>query len=282
MNSLAVTRTHQKRTMCAPQLGPRTEKREFPARLLGLSFGGASTGMHMTKRDKPHLVSVPGGAHTAPNTGAALDEDLLWREVGGCLTEWRQWAAPVNQRGVMTPAQFLAVVLWAVQTEDTSEADEKLIVNRWARALLLACSRKIVVALHPVCLLPLERDDSRTHWAMSVAHAQDFLDSMPMGFNLIRALEYWRDEAAKPLDERPTLEQIAARLKSGSKGTRWPDVERQVVADAVAASAVAVVAKKLGVQPNTVRSAIKGFTATSLAAGRGPSVWSSLAANSRS
>ncbi|NIC43113.1 hypothetical protein [Aquabacterium sp. A08] len=40
-------------TMTMPQLGPRTEKREFPARLLGLSFGGASTGMHMAAKNKP-------------------------------------------------------------------------------------------------------------------------------------------------------------------------------------------------------------------------------------
>lgn len=236
----------------------------------------------MKKRDKPYLVGVPDGTHTLPNTGAAMDDDQLWREVAECLAEWRQWAAPVNQRGVLTPAQFLAVVLWAVQTDDTSDATVKLIVNRWARALMLACSRNIVIALHPVCLLPLERDDSPAHWVVSVAHAQDFLDSMPMGFNLSRALEYWRDEAAKPLDERPTLEQIAARLKSGSKGTRWPDAERQVVADAVAASTVAEVAKKLGVQPNTVKNAIKGFAATSPAAGNSPPQWPGLAANSRS
>ncbi|MFC7408895.1 hypothetical protein [Hydrogenophaga atypica] len=222
----------------------------------------------MTKQDGPHLVGVDGAAHAAPKPDAVPEDDQLWRQVVGCLDKWVEWAAPASQGCVLTPVQFLAVVLWVIGPEEPSDATAKLIVNRWARALSVAHSRGEVITLHPVCLLPLGREESPADCVLSMGHLQEFLDSMPIGFNLRKTLESWRDELAQPSGEKRTLEQVAKDRKA-VKGTRWKQADKQVVADAVNETSISAVAKVLGLREFAVRNVTEGLKPTGSTGGNG-------------
>lgn len=111
------------------------------------------------------------------------------------LDNWSNWVND-TKRGVMTPVQFLAVVLWILSDESTTDEDEVLIVEGWGKALLDAVARRIVVALHPVTLLPISNAGKPDNWRLSIMHADQFLESMPIGFECRKALACWCDEAA--------------------------------------------------------------------------------------
>lgn len=211
----------------------------------------------MDEVDKPTLTSIQGGLSASKNDRAFAEAERLWVDVLGCLDTWKKWA-PGTLRGVLAPDQFLAVVLWALQTSNTTEADEKLIVTRWGRALVDACSKRLITALHPVCLLPLEHGDPPEEWVLTLEDAQTFLDSMPLGFSLAKSLAWWCEQAEKLESRDQTLEEVAAR-RTSVKGTRWTDADKQVVAEAVSEKGIKEVAAVLGLREFAVRNVIKGY-----------------------
>ena len=167
------------------------------------------------------------------------------------LDAWCEWA-PHTTRGVLTPYQFLAVVLWAIQTEATNPEDEVQIVTGWAKALLQSSST--FPALHPVTLLALEAPT--TDWVLSVTHAQEFLDSMPIGFRLELVLEHFRSEANKLKvagNESLTYKALVILRIGDGKGKPWTDDQVQIALAAVKANRGKKVAKDMGLfrQPLT-------------------------------
>lgn len=188
----------------------------------------------MNDKKKPDLAVIPGGQSTTQSQRPALE--LFLAEVVDLLNDWRLWTPSVARRGVMTPGQLLALILWSVQTSETSEADDLLIIERWSRALMDSVCGGVVVALHPISLLPLESGDPKDKWVLTVAHANAFLEWTPIGFDVEKALTHWAKEAERLGAEQTTPNHpdevqdwsglVAYRKSKKTSGTRsvaWPE-----------------------------------------------------------
>jgi hypothetical protein len=190
--------------------------------------------------------------------GGAGKSNLTVQAVAKALDNWCDWA-PYTTRGVLTPFQFLALVLWVIQTEATNSEDEAQIVNGWAKALLNSLST--IPALHPVTLLALDSPPLAGEWVLSIAHAQEFLDSMPIGFNLDVVLEHFRTEAAKLAvsgsEGSPYASLIASRKGKGKSGERWTPEQVQIAINEVKSQGIKKVAADLGIARQTLETALK-------------------------
>jgi hypothetical protein len=195
----------------------------------------------------------------AMNGGSIADDKsrVFVRSVQKSLDDWCDWA-PNTTRGTLTPEQLLAVVLWAIQNETTSPEDEALIIEGWAQALSAVMSK--LPALHPVTLLPLDKRTAPKNWVISIVHAQEFLDAMPIGFNLDIALEHFRVEAAKQLEKgrggAPYADVLEQRKKA-IKGAPWTREQLALVAEQVKARGIKAVAGELGISRQSLTTALQ-------------------------
>lgn len=188
-------------------------------------------------------------------------ENEMVTRVVDTLDRWLDWVGDV-QRGVLTPYQFLAVVLWWIATEKAGPDEDALIVNGWFGAL--AARRAGIRMLHPVTLLPLSKTHASDDWVLSIRDAQEFLDSMPIGFNLEKALAFMQKEAAELVVDgaaTPTYEQAVAQRKAGSK-SKWTDGQLAVVAARVAIDGAASVAKDIGIFRQTLEKTLQRATSS--------------------
>jgi len=170
------------------------------------------------------------------------------------LDTWAEWAEGTD-RGVLTPYQFLALILWAIKTPEASAQDEALIIDGWARVLLNQM-RNGIPALHPVTLLPIEGHHSPSEWVLSIQHAQEFLDSLPIGFGVERALQHFREQAA--LGKKGgvlTLDDAIAQRKGG-KNKPWTDSQVSVISQAVQDDGLKAIAKRIGISHQTLSTAL--------------------------
>ncbi len=198
------------------------------------------------------------------------------------LDDYADWVGD-TERGVMTPVQFLAVVLWVLSNEKTSAADEKLIVDGWGAALLEAARLQVVVALHPITFLSLHGDQDPRKWVLSVNHADYFLDQMPVGFCCSKVLTHWREQAAEQSDGvigELTYDQAKARRKKAGKGSAWTGPQRDAVAREIArrkdeTSLFKTISADFGISQQALRSAFPGGKQ-----GRGPGKTNSVALTS--
>ncbi len=193
----------------------------------------------------------------------AATKPTLVESVRNKLFEWETWAM-ATERGVITPVQFLAVILYVLSDEGMPAKDEASIVNEWGRALLTACDRKIVVALNPVTLLASTKEDG-DNWVLSIAHADYFLENTPIGFSCRDVLAYWRDQVnakGSAEDVEITFDQAKAqRLATGAKSTKWTDSQKKAVQKEISArtgkAIWSTVAKELKLAEQTLRAALK-------------------------
>lgn len=180
------------------------------------------------------------------------------------LDNWSNWVND-TKRGVMTPVQFLAVVLWILSDESTTDEDEVLIVEGWGKALLDAVARQIVVALHPVTLLPISNAGKPDNWRLSIMHADQFLESMPIGFDCRNILASWCDEAAGQGagDATALTYDQAKKQRKDGRNSAWtrPQIEAvnvEIKRRNREKGLWATVARELGIKEQTLRSNLKG------------------------
>lgn len=177
------------------------------------------------------------------------------RSVLRTLESWGEWAGSTD-RGILTPYQLLALILWSIQTPKTSAAEESLIVVGWARALLSGM-RQGIPALHPVTLLPIEGYKGPLDWVLTVQHAQEFLDSMPVGFDVAIALQHFRDQAAVAKEGvELTLDDAIAQRKGG-KNKPWTDSQLEVIGEAVHKQGLQSIAARMELSHQSLSSALK-------------------------
>lgn len=203
------------------------------------------------KRAKTNITAIKPKA-TKPTEG-------ITRLVLDALADWARWA-PDTVRGLLTPVQFLAVVLWMLQTEKTTPGDDFLIVEGWARALLKAVRLGLVTAVHPITLLPIDATSDTSEWVLSVNHANAFLESMPIGFDCCVALEHFRGEAlrlAVRSEEGMTFEKAALERET-QKGKPWTDAQKAAVLGKINEIGYPQTAQKLGMAVQTLRNVVPG------------------------
>lgn len=187
----------------------------------------------MTKTTKPpgkQLMSNVARLKPVPVIEEPPEVVDFVRKVQITLDSWVSWVAD-TERGLITPAQLIALVLWVLQTEKTTESDERLIIEGWAKALLKACQQEVVIALHPVTLLPIYETHGQSDWVLSLNHANWFLEAMPVGFDCIKILEHFRHQALElvaPAAEELTFAQTVAQRKA-SKSERWTTAQKNAV-----------------------------------------------------
>lgn len=173
------------------------------------------------------------------------------------LDTWADWVAD-TRRGILTPHQLLALVLWMIRTDQTSHEQEVQIVEGWAQALIQACGRDIP-ALHPVTLLPLTSPVEPGNWVLSIAHAQEFLDSMPVGFDCCKVLDHFQVQAAEmvngdaaELTYQQAVEQRKANKRASLTYAQVKAIQRQVAIDGLSA-----VAEDIGIARQTLSTNLK-------------------------
>ena len=144
-----------------------------------------------------------------------------------------------TQGGSISVIQFLAVVLLALSKDETTPDEEALIVNDWAKTLLKATTRytngRLITPTHPVTYLPLPGIPQDNKWIFSIDGADDFLESLGMGFRCTALLSFLRgDEKVKTSeDKNPLTYPKLVELRNKEKGSRWSDCQLQVLKDEV-------------------------------------------------
>ncbi len=195
-------------------------------------------------------ASKPSAQHVFEVSGNETVRDVL-----RTLESWDEWASG-TVRGILTPYQFLALILWSIQTPKTNAEEESQIVVGWARALLSGMQRGIP-ALHPVTLLPIKGPKGPLDWVLTVQHAQEFLDSMPVGFDIEIALQHFRDQAAVAREGvELTLEDAIAQRKGG-KNKPWTDSQLSVIGEAVDKQGLQVIAQRINLSHQSLSMALK-------------------------
>lgn len=182
--------------------------------------------------------------------------------VRASLDSWESWVEKTAY-GVISPVQFLALVLWVLQKESTTPEQEEMIVMAWGEELQKAMRAQIVIPLHPVTYLAYKPEKGDVSWLLSIAHATSFLEHEPVGFDCAKVLEHFRTEAAKQSPgDAETLTYVQAkeqRLKR--KGQKWTAAEIAAVKAELdgrkgEAGLWGVVAGELGIKEQTLRSNI--------------------------
>nr|WP_315203995.1 hypothetical protein [uncultured Albidiferax sp.] len=184
-------------------------------------------------------------------------------EVRAALDGWQDWAES-TVRGVISPVQFLALVLYVLAEDGTTPEQEELIVVACGQELLNACKADIVIPLDPVtCLRYAPRDGDRA-WMLSIDHANLFLQSMPVGFDCAKVAEFFRLEAAKKIhgDGKTLTYEQAKASRTSRRGRKWLDAEKDAVIAEIKqregeSSLWGKVAKELGISEQTLRSNLK-------------------------
>lgn len=218
----------------------------------------------MTKTTKPpgkQLVSNVSRLKPVPAMEQPPEVVDFVQTVRVALDSWASWVAD-TERGLITPAQLIALVLWVLQTEKTTESDERLIIEGWAKALLKACQQEVVFALHPVTLLPIEATHGQSDWVLSLNHAKWFLEAMPVGFDCIKILEHFRHQALELVvstTEELTFAQVVSQRKA-NKSSAWTPAQKSAVYQEISThGGVGVrksVATSLGITVSTLNTTV--------------------------
>lgn len=211
-----------------PRLIPKGEK---PESFTGLALAPNEDRIKKAMNKPTEKSRKSNVAPIKPEAATVHPEPTLVDLVLQALVDYANWVGD-TERGVMTPVQFLAVVLWMIRTETATPADEEQIINGWGGALREAARLQLVAALHPVTLLPLAGAEDPKKWLMSVVHADNFLEQMPIGFSCSKVLAHWRDVAAAQSNASAdvlTYEQAREQRKKAGKGSTWTDLQRDAV-----------------------------------------------------
>lgn len=191
---------------------------------------------------------------------AVANQTAVFDRVDACLCDWQLWAAD-TARGVITPAQLLAVVLYMLETDASTESDRRLIVEAWWGALARAIELQEVRPLHPITLLPARAQDTLGACVLSVFDANYFLTLTPVGFDLEKVLAYFRDSAAaESAHDATELTYAQAVAQRKDKGVKWTNAQAVAVLkeiDTRTGSKIReTIAKELGISESSLNSAL--------------------------
>lgn len=133
----------------------------------------------------------------------ALLFDLVMSALNGEDGKW-PWLSK-TKAGVISAAQLLAIILWAISDDESDAGKDQRIVAAWSARLVEATARRAaVLGVHgptrdviprdPVTLLELRALPSNWDWVMAVDDADSFLKLVDAGFTCSGVLAYWRGE----------------------------------------------------------------------------------------
>lgn len=213
----------------------------------------------MTDNSKLRELRVVRSVTTGESKAATVAD-----AVRSVLDDWLSWAERHHQ-AVLTPLQFLALILWVVRTDSSTSEQEAQIIDSWDAYARQACLAGIIVPLHPVTLVPVKFGDV-ADWVLTVDHAQDFLDRMPVRFDCKMIVEHFRSEAHKhrgsDAPDFDTWAEVVAHRRENAAGS-WDSRGQRRIARAEferrggAPAVYQVLADELGIKRAPFERALK-------------------------
>lgn len=198
-----------------------------------------------------------------------------------------KWIRKVQERGILTPLQLLALIHFALLDFRDPKQDERRIVEGWNAALVDAASKRKISPRDPDSLLLLDSIEGAAEWVMSIADADAFVASRGMTWTCAEIAAHLFNEffsndvtgagTAPPLahQTQPATLQVdrdwtqkAREIAQEIGETKWHRGEREItarnIADGVATQLAKMESKYWGIRgprsANGVRNeALKGW-----------------------
>lgn len=162
-----------------------------------------------------------------------LSKNLLPALVFDALENCESWALSA-QGGYITAVQFLAVIFWVLQTDETTPDDEKKIVEQWAdllrsashqrgRGLNTPLPHRLVTPRDSVTRIPSQtKAPDGWDWSLLVSDADNFLTANDLDFSVRKIASYWLTGDVADLKDDAAPEVAASPVQPArAQGADW-------------------------------------------------------------
>lgn len=189
----------------------------------------------------------------------------MYQRVVAVLDDWRAWAKDAAYSRLLTPLQFLAVVVWVLQArkgDELTEEETRLAVAHWGLVLDRGIEDKTLRPLHGVTLLPVP-EASASDWVLSAGQLIGHMERLPWAFDLHWALDEFLKCSGAQAVELSTWEEAADLHRSESadgKKAKWTHTKLKPISAAVLNGVrLADIAKKAGISRAALDEALKKY-----------------------
>lgn len=215
-----------------------------------------------------HKASERIGPALLPETNNATE---LYQRVDAVFDDWRTWAKEAAYSKLLTPLQFLAVVVWVLEArkgDELSEDEKRLSVAHWGLAIDRGMEQKILVPLHGVSLLPVP-EAHQSKWVLSIGQLTDLMERLPWAFDLKWALGEFGSAIGREAEDIATWQEAAALHKKergetpkGGKKPKWTHAKLKPISNAIASGVnITVIATAAGISRQSLDGVLKAYEA---------------------